>query len=376
MSAAGFMRADNSLLGRWWWTVDRWSLAAIGALLAVGALMALASTPPIAERLNLEPFYFVKRQLALVPVAIAIMFGVSLLDPRGVRRVAIGLFVIFTALLSLTFVIGAEIKGARRWINVGGFSLQPSEFVKPCFAVVTAWLFSIQRRQSRFPGDMIAIGLYVLVIFLLLKQPDIGMAVVISLVWLAQYFLAGLRIFWVALIAPATVGMAVLGYLTFPHFAQRIDSFLNPQNGANYQVMKSLEAFNTGGLLGRGPGEGTVKANLPDGHSDFVLAVVGEEFGLVVCLVIVALFAFVVLRGFGRLIGENSLFVLLATAGLLVQFGVQAMINMGSTLHLLPTKGMTLPFISYGGSSLLALSLGMGFMLALSRKRFGPSEAA
>jgi cell division protein FtsW len=216
--------------------------------------------------------------------------------------------------------------------------------------------------------------LYALVLALLLLQPDVGMALVVSVIWGAQYFLAGLRILWMFLIVGGGASAFAGAYFVFPHVQSRINRFLDPQSGDTYQIARSLEAFTNGGLAGRGPGEGRVKTHLPDAHSDFIFAVAGEEFGLVTCVIIVVLFGFVVLRGFARLLGENNLFALLATAGLLVQFGVQALINMGSTLHILPTKGMTLPFISYGGSSLLALALGMGFMLALTRKRFGPGE--
>ncbi len=370
----GFARADNSMVARWWWTVDRWSLAAVAALIAVGAVLTMAATPAVAEKLGLEPFYFVRRQFSLLPIAIAVMLTVSLLDLSGVRRVAAVVLVASIALLALTFLVGVEIKGARRWINLPGFSLQPSEFVKPSFAVIAAWLFALQRRHTGVPGDLVAIAGYLVVLGLLLLQPDVGMAVVVSAVWFAQYFLAGLRMLWVLLMAGAGAGALTGAYFVFPHVESRINRFLDPSSGDTYQVSRSLEAFTNGGLSGRGPGEGTVKAHLPDAHSDFVFAVAGEEFGLIACLLIVVLFAFVVLRGFGRLLSENNLFALLGTAGLLVQFGLQAIINMGSALHLLPTKGMTLPFISYGGSSLLALSLGMGFVLALTRKRYGPGE--
>jgi len=369
-----FARTDTSVLSRWWWTVDRWSLAALGSIIAFGAVLTMAATPAVAERLGLEPFYFVKRQLGLLPIALAIMLCISLLSPREVRRVALVAFLGSIVLLLLTFVIGAEIKGARRWINLAGFSLQPSEFVKPTFAVVAAWLFAQQRRQEGFPGDLIAVGLYLLVLTLLLRQPDVGMALVVSAVWFAQFFLAGLRLFWVASLGGLGAASAIGAYFIFPHVASRINRFMDPSSGDTYQISTALEAFLNGGLFGRGPGEGTVKSVLPDAHADFVFAVAGEELGLIACLVIVALFAFVVLRGFTRLLQEPSLFVLLAVSGLLIQFGLQAIINMGSTLHLIPTKGMTLPFISYGGSSLLALAIGMGFMLALSRKRFGAGE--
>lgn len=370
----GFPRADNSLVARWWWTVDRWTLAAILMLIGIGAMMTMAATPPVAEKLGLDPFHFVRRQMSLLPIAVGIMLATSLLDLQGVRRLAAAVLLVSVALLAATFMVGAEIKGARRWINLPGFSLQPSEFVKPSFAVICAWLFALQRRQDGTPGDLIALAVYALVLCLLLLQPDIGMAIVVSAIWCSQYFLAGLRLLWMIGLLGAGVGALALAYSVFPHVESRINRFLDPQSGDTYQVTRSLEAFTNGGLAGRGPGEGTVKTHLPDAHSDFVFAVAGEEFGLIACLIIVLLFGFVVVRGFARLLGETSLFALLATAGLLVQFGLQALINMGSTLHILPTKGMTLPFISYGGSSLLALSLGMGFVLALTRKRYGAAD--
>ncbi len=369
-----FARTDRSPIAQWWWTVDRWTLVALLALIGFGSLLVMAASPAVAERIGADSLHFVKRYFAVLPLAVATMVLVSLQTPRTVRRIAVVAFVVSLALLAYTVMGGAEIKGARRWINLPGFSLQPSEFVKPTFAVVAAWLFAQQRSSERFPGDAISIALYLLVVGLVAKQPDLGMAVVLSAVWFTQFFLVGLRLYWVA----ACLGLGLAGltsaYFAFPHVASRIDRFLDPSTGDGYQVGRSMEAFTNGGLWGRGPGEGTVKEYLPDAHADFVFAVAGEELGLVACLAIVALFAFVVLRGFTRVLQENNLFVVLAATGLFVQFGLQAVINMASTLHLMPTKGMTLPFISYGGSSLLALGLGMGMALALTRRRFAGVE--
>jgi len=252
-------------------------------------------------------------------------------------------------------------------------SLQPSEFVKPTFAIVAAWLFSEQKLRPQFPGNLICMALFLAIMAMLIKQPDVGMAAVVAAVWFSQFFMAGLRLYWVTACALVAVAGLVGAYTYLPHVKVRVDHFLDPSAGDSYQVNRSIEAFANGGLWGRGPGEGTVKDVLPDAHADFVFAVAGEEFGVVVCLAIVALFAFIVLRGFSRMSQEGSLFVLLATTGLLVQFGLQAVINMASTLHLIPTKGMTLPFLSYGGSSMLALGLGMGMLLALTRRRLGGS---
>jgi cell division protein FtsW len=369
-----FARIDQSPVARWWWTVDRWSLGALALLLGFGSVMSMAASPAVAERLGYAPLHFAERHLVMVPLALAIILGVSLLTPRSVRRLALIGFALALVGVAMTFVIGAEIKGARRWINLPGFSLQPSEFVKPTFTIVAAWLFAEQKARPRFPGNAISIALFLALVVMLFRQPDLGMAVVVAVVWFAQFFMAGLRLYWAA--AGTLVGLAgfVGAYVWLPHVASRINRFLDPAAGDSYQVNRSIEAFANGGLWGRGPGEGTVKDVLPDAHADFVFAVAGEEFGLVVCVIIVGVFAFIVLRGFSRLLQEGNLFVLLSATGLLIQFGLQAVINMASSLHLIPTKGMTLPFLSYGGSSMLALALGMGMMLALTRRRLGGSE--
>ncbi len=366
-----FARTDTSLLSRWWWTVDRWLLAALGLLIFCGAMLVLAASPAVAERIGLDRLYLARHHFVMLPAALAIVFGVSLLGPRALRRVAaIGLLVAL-ALTALTLLVGSEIKGATRWISIAGFSLQPSEFIKPTFAVVAAWMFAARHGRTPVPGNAISIALYGIVALLLVLQPDLGMAVVVSCTWFAQFFLAGLPLLWVAALAVCGAVALVGAYLTLPHVTERIDGFLDPAASDTYQIDRSLEAFMNGGLTGRGPGQGTVKDLLPDAHSDFIFAVAGEEFGLLLCLLLVALFAFIVLRGLSRVMNEHNLFVLLAASGLLITFGLQAAINMASALHLMPTKGMTLPFISYGGSSLLALSLGMGMVLALTRRRAG-----
>ncbi len=366
-----FARTDTSVMSRWWWTVDRWMLAALAALLFCGVILVLAASPAVSMRIGLDRFYLARHHFVFMPVAVATIVAVSLLDLRNLRRLAAIGFAAALVLTALTPVVGSEIKGAARWIGVAGFSLQPSEFLKPTFAVVAAWLFAAQHGRNPLPGNMISIGLYGAVVVLLLMQPDLGMAAVMSATWFAQFFLAGLPMFWVLTLASLGVAGVLGAYLAFAHVRERIDGFLDPSTADSYQVDRSLEAFMNGGLAGTGPGQGTVKAVLPDAHSDFIFAVAGEEFGLLLCLLLVALFAFVVLRGFARLAQESNLFALLSTSGLLIAFGLQAVINMASTLHLVPTKGMTLPLISYGGSSLLALSLAMGMVLALTRRRAG-----
>ena len=369
-----FSRTDTSTLGRWWWTVDRWSIAALLLLIGVGILLTMAASPAVAERIHVDSFHFVRRQFIFLAPAVGVMLGVSLLAPRQVRRMAVlGLLAAY-AMLALVLVVGPEVKGATRWLSLAGISIQPSEFAKPCFAVVAAWMFAEARLNPGFPGKAVAGGLYVLLAGLLLAEPDVGQTIIVSATWAAEFFLAGLPLLLVAGLGVMGIFGALGAYLVFPHVQMRVARFLDPQSGDAYQVMTALNAFRHGGVFGVGPGEGRVKLVLPDAHTDFILAVGGEEFGVLLCLAVVALFAFVVLRGLSRLMREDNLFVVLAAAGLFVQFGLQAMINMASTLRLMPTKGMTLPFISYGGSSMLALALGMGMALALTRKRYGTGE--
>jgi cell division protein FtsW len=370
-----FSRTDRSVMGCWWWTIDRWSMAALALLMVIGALLIMAASPAVAERIGAEHFHFVRRQFLFVPPALLLMVVSSLASPRLVRRLACLGLVVSVALMIATLGMGQEVKGAARWLSLGGLSLQPSEFVKPSFAVVAAWMFASQQQADRIPGNLVALALYLLVACLLLLQPDVGMTLVISAVWFVEFFLAGLPLLWVVMATVSGLAGLVGAYFAFSHVQARVDSFLDPAAGNSYQVMTALQAFHNGGLFGRGPGEGRVKAVLPDAHTDFIMAVAGEEFGLVLCLLVVGLFGFVVLRGFTRMLAEENLFVLLAASGLLVQFGLQAIINLASTLRLMPTKGMTLPFISYGGSSTLALALGMGVMLALTRKRYGREAA-
>jgi cell division protein FtsW len=369
-------RADTSTLGRWWWTVDRWTLAALLVLVGFGYVMMLAASPAVAERIGASSRnMFFARQIIYLAAATAVMVAISMLNVRGVRMLAwlgLGGSVLMVA---ATLVTGVEIKGARRWLSVPGLgSVQPSEFLKPCFAIVAAWLIAEGKVNRRHGATLLAILLFLGIAVLLKGQPDVGMLMVVTSVFFAQFFVAGLNLFLVGAVGAMGVAAAVGAYLIFPHVQSRVARFLDPNAGDNYQVTVALEAFGHGGLLGRGPGEGRVKNVLPDAHADFVFAVAGEEFGLVMCLVILALFGFVVVRGLIRLLGETDLFIVLAAAGLLTQFGLQAFVNMASSLHLIPTKGMTLPFVSYGGSSVLAIALGMGFLLALTRRRLSRAE--
>lgn len=366
-----FDRKDTTLLGRWWWTVDRMALLAILALMIIGGFLVTAGSPAVAERLHLSSFHFAYRQYVFLGAAILVMVGVSLLTPVGIRRFATLMFLGSVGLMLLVPIIGFETKGAVRWISLFGFSIQPSEFLKPAFAVVIARVFSIMQSQPEFPGFRVSIGLWAFVAFLLLIQPDFGMTLVVTAVWGIQMFLAGLPMVWVISLGILGVVGFIGAYFTFHHVQSRIDRFLDPAAGDNYQVQRSLEAFQHGGLLGQGPGEGKVKELLPDSHTDFIFSVAGEEFGMIFCLLILGLFAFFVLRMCNHASKERDMFVLLSIVGLAAQFGLQAMINMGVAVNLLPAKGMTLPFLSYGGSSLLAIALGVGMLLGLTRKRYG-----
>jgi cell division protein FtsW len=361
-------RADNSLLGRWWWSVDRWTLGAIGMLIGFGYIMMLAASPAVAERIGTSRDMFIFKQVGFLAVAGTVVVVVSLLSPRDIRRLAILGCLVALAMTAATMVMGVEIKGARRWISLPGMTIQPSEFLKPCFAVVTGWLLAEARKSPRFPGRIIAGAVFLFIVLLLKSQPDIGMLTVIAAVFLAQLYVDGLPLALVGVAVGMMGGAGVLAYTIFPHVRSRVTRFWDG-TGDNYQVTTALEAFGNGGLLGRGPGEGHVKDVLPDAHADFVFAVAGEEFGMLVCVVILSVFAFVVMRGLLRLLREQDLFIVLSCTGLVTGFGLQALVNMASTLHLIPTKGMTLPFISYGGSSVVAIALGMGMLLALTRRR-------
>ena len=368
-------RRNTTALGRWWWTIDRPALFAMLALICIGFFLVMAGSPPVAHRIGLPDFYFVSRHQIFLGISTVVMVLVSLLDPPQIRRLATVGFIISVILLLLLPVIGFENKGSIRWLRLGGISLQPSELMKPCFAVVLATIFSTRFTRPQFPAYRIAIVAYMVIALLLIIQPDFGMTVTVTGMFGVQFFLAGMPFIWV-------VGMIVMGivgvftaYHALPHVAARIDRFLDPASGDNYQVEKSLEAFKSGGWFGRGPGEGLVKQHIPDAHTDFIFSVAGEEFGMIFCLLIVALFAFIVVRGFAKLSREPDMFRLIAVGGILTQFGIQAIVNMGVAVNLLPAKGMTLPFLSYGGSSLIAMAGGMGMMLALTRKRFGQPKA-
>lgn len=362
-------RADRSSFANWWWTVDRYLLAALLTLMISGVVLSFAASPPIAERLRLDSYHFVFRHILFAVPAVLLLIGISFLNERQVRRLALLLLAGGLVMMAATLLVGFEAKGARRWISIAGFSIQPSEFVKPGFVVICAWLFSEGSKRPDIHGHAIAVGLLTLVCGLLILQPDFGQTMLIAMVWCGVFFLAGMP--WIFIIGLALLSVAgiLTAYTLIPHVAGRIDRFLNPEGGDTFQVDTALESFTRGGWFGRGPGEGTVKNILPDSHTDFIFAVAAEEYGIIVCLVLLALFTFVVMRGFSHALKEHNAFTRLATSGLIALFGVQSVINMAVNLHLMPSKGMTLPFVSYGGSSMMAVAMGMGMVLALTRKR-------
>ncbi|SFI29325.1 cell division protein FtsW [Bosea sp. OK403] len=363
-------RAEPSLSGRWWWSIDRLILSALVALMVSGVVLLMAGGPPVSERLGLSTFHFVNRQAVYLLVALTVVIAVSFMTPRQVRRSALLLFVVSLAMVVATLYLGVEVKGARRWLTMGPLgSVQPSEFLKPAFVVLAAWAFAEGTRRPDLPGTIMAFLLLPLTIVPLVLQPDFGQTMLITLVWAGLFFVAGLHWFWVLGLGGAGAFGILVAYQLVPHVRARIERFMDKGSGDTFQVDTALESFAQGGWLGKGPGEGTVKRILPDAHTDFIFAVTAEEFGIIVCIALVMLFALIVLRALFVAQKAEDPFVRLATTGLSLLFGIQAAINMMVNLHMMPAKGMTLPFISYGGSSLISLAIGTGFLLALTRKR-------
>ncbi len=364
-----FPRTDRSYLARWWWTVDRGLIAAFLGLFIFGIVLVAAASPPVAERIGLDQYYFIKRHLVFAALSVVVMLAVSLFSARNIWRLSSLVMLGCLGAMVLVLFTGVEIKGAQRWITIFGFSLQPSEFAKPAFAVCAAWLIARQKENSAFPGGRIVAGLFVITILLLLLQPDLGMSVVVGVIYGTVIFLAGFPMWLVGGLMIVGCAGLVGSYFAFSHVKSRFDRFFDPSGGDSYQVQKALEAFQNGGFFGTGPGQGTVKLYIPDAHADFIFAVAGEELGFLFVAILIGLFLFVLLRGLNRIMDSEDLFAVLAVGALLAMFGVQAFVHMATSVHLMPTKGMTLPFISYGGSSLLAMAYAMGMVLALTRRR-------
>jgi len=366
-------RTDRSVIAEWWFSVDRPMLGAILLLMAVGAIVSLAASPAAAQKIGEEPLYFFQRHLIYLVPAGLLLLGSSMLTPRLIRRAALLLYVGGLILIVLALVQGIEKNGAVRWLIFGsGQSLQPSEFVKAGFIILTAWLFAESSRQPDMPALPLAAGLLAIFAGLLVLQPDIGQATLMVLVWGGLFFLAGYALIWIALLGAASLGAFVAAYFSIAHVQSRVDRFLAPGESDTHQVDTALAAFREGGWFGRGPGEGTITSRLPDAYTDYIFAVIAEEFGVIFCLFLVCLYAFIVWRGLRAASRSRDPFIRLALSGLMMLFGFQTLINMAVNVDMLPAKGMTLPFLSYGGSSLTAMALTMGFALGLARRRPEP----
>lgn len=361
-------RVERGPVAEWFWTIDRLFLVTFVLLMGIGFMLSFAASPAVAERLGLDSFHFVKRHAAFMLPALGVMFGLSFLSPRQVRRTAIVILAVSLLMMVLALFFGIEVKGARRWVTLAGISIQPSEFMKPAFVVVCAWLFAEHARQPEIPGNFFAIILFGMVAALLIAQPDLGQTILTSVVWGGMFFMAGMPWLWIMVLGGLGGAGLVGAYLTLPHVAGRIDRFLTGE-GDTFQVDTAREAIIRGDWFGQGPGEGMVKRIIPDSHTDFIFSVAAEEFGIVFCIVLVSIFAFLVLRGLNHAFKERNDFNRFAVAGLVLQIGVQSLINIGVNLELLPAKGMTLPLISYGGSSMIAICVTAGFILALTRRR-------
>ncbi|TIW95778.1 MAG: putative lipid II flippase FtsW, partial [Mesorhizobium sp.] len=376
-------RLDKSPVATWWWTVDRWFLAAFLSLMGLGIVLSFAASPAVAQRIGLDSFHFATRQIIFTIPALGVMLAVSFLESRQIRRMALAMLCVMLVLMVAVLYIGVEVKGARRWVSLAGVSIQPSEFLKPAFVVICAWLFAEHKRQPDIPGNLFAMLLLALVISLLVAQPDFGQTMLVLGTWGVMFFMAGLPWLWIIALGAAGIGGVFAAYTVFPHVAGRIDRFMTGE-GDTFQVDMGRDALINGGWFGVGPGEGTVKRVIPDSHADFVFSVAGEEFGLIMCFFIMTIFAFIVLRGLSTALKEQDDFTRYAVGGLVTVFGLQSVINMAVNLQLMPAKGMTLPFISYGGSSQIAIAISMGMVLALTRKRpekrkqlgFAPSQRA
>jgi cell division protein FtsW len=363
-----FSRADNSGLARWWWTIDRVALFGILGLIAIGLVLAFAASPAATGgSATAGNFTYALKQLAFALIAISVLVTASLLDPRQMKLSAAVIFAL--ALIGACFVLlnGDSVNGAHRWVQIGGFTLQPSEFLKPAFAILAA-TFLADKLKHGYPGELATLGILAPAIIVLLLQPDVGQTALLVALCAIMLFFGGLAYYWIAALAGGGAALAILAYTIHPHVRQRITDFLDPHT-QGYQVGLAMDAFTAGGLMGVGPGAGTIKYRLPDAHTDFIFAVAGEEFGFVLCALIAFLFGLVTIRLLLRAARAQEPFAQLAGAGLAVVVGLQAFINMGVALSILPAKGMTLPFVSYGGSSSLAVALTLGLALGITRQR-------
>jgi cell division protein FtsW len=365
-----FARDRKTPIAEWWWTIDKQLLAALLLLMAVGMLLSFAASPPVAERLGLSPWHFVIRHAIFDLLAIPVLLVTSFLSHRHARIVAVVVLIGSVILLWLTLRLGVEVKGAKRWVSFAGNTVQPSEFVKPAFAVIGAWLFSEAMQGKGVFARSIATGMMIFIVAGLLLQPDLGQTALILATWAALLFLSGISWFLIFGLGGAGIGLLFGAYYFFPHFAKRIDTFLNPEGGGNtYQVDKALNSLLEGGWFGRGPGESMAKKVIPDAHADYVFSAAAGEFGILFCLCLVSLIVFIVLRALSAAQQQQTLYARLAVSTIAIQFALQCAINLAVNLNLMPPKGMTLPFVSYGGTSTIAIAFAMGLMLALTRTR-------
>lgn len=364
-----FARERKTPIAEWWWSIDKALLGALILLLLAGVLLSFAASPPVAERIGLNPWYFIVRQAFFASLAVPVMLATSLVTHRQARFIALAVLIVSVVLLWMTLKFGVEVKGGKRWMSIVGNTIQPSEFVKPAYAVIGAWLFSEAMQQKGVHARTIATAVMVTIVAGLLLQPDIGQTALVLATWGALLFLSGISWFVIGGLGIGGVGLLFGAYEVFPHFAKRIDSFLNPQEGGSYQVEKALNSLMEGGWFGRGPGESLAKKVIPDAHADYVFSAAAGEFGILFCILLVALIAFIVVRALIGAQQQQNLFARLAASVLAIQFGLQSAINLSVNLNLIPPKGMTLPFVSYGGTSMLAIAFQVGLMLALTRKK-------
>jgi len=372
MDPGHYGRSDTSAIGRWFWEIDKVLLLLITVLIAIGLIAVAAASPAAAERysggnVHVSELYYFYRQLAWIALGVPVMIGISMMPRERLRRWSIAGALLFMVLLAVVPILGEEKNGAVRWLNIGVGQLQPSEFLKPFFVVAMAWLLSLREGDKSLPVYWLSAGITGVIAFLLMKQPDFGSTIIFGSVWIAMLALAGVKLRTLGILAACAVVGVILAYFFYDVATQRIDEFLFG-TGDNFQTENAMRTLTAGGLFGMGPGGGTRKFGLPEPHTDYIFSVIGEEFGLIACLAIALLYLGIIARVLIKLLDEDNSFAILAGAGLVIQFGLQALINMMVNVQLAPSKGMTLPFISYGGSSMLALSMAMGLLLAFTRR--------